>query len=90
METRSTDAKGRISLPKSFASATVIMEQVSDTEIRIRKAVVVPEDSYRFREEVATPLTDVDRDHFLALLDEPPAPTETLKRAARRHGHGRG
>jgi hypothetical protein len=90
MEKRSTDAKGRISLPKSFANATVIMEQVSDTEVRIRKAVVIPEDSFRFREEFATPLTDADRDHFLALLDQPPSPTETLKQAARRHGHGRG
>jgi hypothetical protein len=32
VETRSTDAKGRISLPKAFANATVILEQVSDTE----------------------------------------------------------
>ncbi len=90
MDTRSTDAKGRISLPKAFANATVILEQISDTEIRIRKAVVIPEDEMRFYEESATPLSDRDRDRFLDLLDHPPAANAALKRAARkrtaRHG----
>jgi hypothetical protein len=85
MEIRSTDAKGRIGLPKGFANATVILEQVSDTEIRIRKAVVIPEDEVRFREESAPPLTDRDRDRFLNLLDNPPPPNPALKRAARKH-----
>ena len=62
METRSTDAKGRICLPKAFANATVIIEQVSDTEVRIRKAVVIPEDDISFYEETAPPLSDRDRD----------------------------
>jgi hypothetical protein len=31
METRSTDAKGRLSLPKAFANATVIIDQLSET-----------------------------------------------------------
>jgi hypothetical protein len=90
METRSTDAKGRVSLPKGFANATVIVEQVSETEVRIRKAVVIPEDEVRFYEETAAPLSDRDRDRFLELLDNPPAPNQALKRAARkratRHG----
>ena len=38
VETRSTDAKGRISLPKAFANATVIIEQVNENELRIRRA----------------------------------------------------
>ena len=90
MDTRSTDAKGRISLPKAFANATVIVEQVSDTEIRIRKAVVIPEDEVRFYEETSAPLSDRDRDRFLDLLDPPPAANEALKRAARKHAarHG--
>ncbi len=85
METRSTDAKGRISLPKAFANATVIIEQVSDTEVRIRKAVVIPEDEVRFYEETATPLSDRDRDRFLDLLDNPPEANAALKRAATKH-----
>ena len=90
METRSTDAKGRVSLPKAFANATVIIEQVSDTEVRIRKAVVVPQDEIRFYEEASAPLSDADRDRFLALLENPPAPNTALKRAAQKHAERRG
>jgi hypothetical protein len=90
METRSTDAKGRICLPKAFANATVIIDQLSETELRIRKAVVVPQDEVRFDEETAAPLTDRDRDRFIKLLDHPPRANAALRRAAernpRRHG----
>lgn len=90
VETRSTDAKGRICLPKAFANATVIIDQLSDTELRIRKAVVIPEDEIRFEEETAAPLSDRDRDRFLELLDDPPKANAALRRAAarrsRRHG----
>jgi Protein of unknown function (DUF1778) len=89
-QTRSTDAKGRICLPKAFANATVIIDQLSDTELRIRKAVVVPADEIRFAEERAVPLSDRDRDRFLNLLDHPPKANAALRRAAaRRSGrHG--
>jgi hypothetical protein len=90
METRSTDAKGRICLPKAFANATVIIDQVSDTEPRIRKAVVIPQNEIRFEEETAVPLSDRDRDRFIKLLDHPPKANAALRRAAarnpRRHG----
>jgi hypothetical protein len=89
-ETRSTDAKGRVCLPKAFANATVIIDQLSETELRIRKAVVVPQDEVRFDEETAAPLTDRDRDRFIKLLDHPPRANAALRRAAarnpRRHG----
>jgi len=85
METRSTDSKGRICLPKAFANATVIIDQVSDTEVRIRKAVVIPEDEVRFSEEAAAPLSDRDRDRFLDLLDNPPAANSALSRAMGKH-----
>ncbi len=83
-ETRTTDAKGRVSLPKGFANSTVIVEQVSDSEVRIRKAVVIPEDEVRFYEQTATPLSDRDRDAFLSLLDSPHVPNESLRAAAAR------
>jgi hypothetical protein len=90
METRSTDAKGRICLPKAFANATVIIDQLSETELRIRKAVILPADEIRFAEETATPLSDRDRDRFLELLDKPPKANPALHRAAarnpKRHG----
>jgi len=78
--TRNTDAKGRVSLPKAFANSTVIIEQVSGTELRIRKARVVPEDEARFAEENRRPLSDRDRDLFLKLLDQPPSPPSALRR----------
>ncbi len=89
-EIRTTDKKGRLCLPRAFANATVIVEQISDTEVRIRKAQVIPEDEVRFLEETVAPLSDRDRDAFLALLDNPPPPNEALLRAAakykKRHG----
>jgi hypothetical protein len=87
--TRTTDRKARVCLPPSFADSTVIIEQVSDTELRIRKARVIPEDELRFAEESGRPLSDRDRDRFLALLDNPPPANEALKKAASKHqGNG--
>jgi hypothetical protein len=88
-ENRTADSKGRVTLPRGFANAHVIIEQVSDTEVRIRKAVIIPQDELSFYEESAAPLSDRDRDRFLALLDNPPKPNAALKKAARtlkRHG----
>jgi hypothetical protein len=89
--TRNTDKKGRVSLPKAFADCTVIIEQVSETEVRIRKAQVIPQDEVRFYEESIGPLSDRDRDAFLALLAKPPPANAALKRAAARYKkrHGR-
>ncbi|RLS83012.1 MAG: DUF1778 domain-containing protein [Planctomycetota bacterium] len=84
-ETRTTDAKGRLVLPKGFANVTVIVEQVSDCEIRVRRAKVVAEDDLPFAEETAVPLSDRDRDRFLELLANPQAPPPALKAAAARH-----
>ena len=89
-EIRTTDAKARLVLPKAFANATVIIEQVSETELRVRRAQVIAEDELPFAEEMASPLSDRDRDDFLALLANPPAPTAALKKAAARHKARRG
>jgi hypothetical protein len=81
-EFRETDGKGRITLPRGFANSTVIVEIVSDVELVIRKAKVVPlganEDLPPF--STLKPLSDRDRDAFLATLDNPPPPNEALKR----------
>jgi len=89
-ETRTTDAKARLVLPKAFANATVIIEQVSDTELRVRRAKVIAEDELIFAEELAAPLSNRDRDHFLSLIENPPAPRPALKKAASRHKSRRG
>ncbi len=85
MQVRTIDSKARLILPKSFANATVIVDEISETEIRVRRAQVVAEDALRFPEERATPLSDRDRDVFVKLLAKPPAPNAALKRAAKRH-----
>jgi uncharacterized protein (DUF1778 family) len=90
MEMRSTDANGRITLPKGFANATVIIEGLSETELRIRKAVVISEDEVHFAEETAVPLSDRDRKRFLHLLDNPPKPNAALRRAAACHSERHG
>jgi hypothetical protein len=40
--TRSTDKKGRVTLPKGFEDHLVIIEKVNENEIRIRKASAIP------------------------------------------------
>ncbi len=85
--TRTTDRKARVRLPESFANATILIEQVSDTELRIRKAQVIPEDEIRFAEESAILLSDRDRDLILSLLDNPPPPNEALKKLLAKHAH---
>lgn len=85
--THTTDEKARITLPKTFANSTLLVEQISDTELRIRKARVIPEDDLPFVEEAMAPLSDRDRDVFLALLDNPPPPNDALRRLlASEHG----
>jgi hypothetical protein len=79
LETRSTDAKGRLSLPKTFANATVIIEQVNENELRIRKARVIPEDEIPFSEEALIVLSDRERERFLRALEHPPKPNAALR-----------
>jgi uncharacterized protein (DUF1778 family) len=81
--TRFTDPKGRVSLPKTFANSTVIIEQLSDMELRIRKARIIAEDEIVFAEENRQALSDRDRDRFLALLDHPPSPSPALRKLLR-------
>jgi hypothetical protein len=90
---RFTDKKARLILPARFASSAVLIEEVSETELRIRKAVILPEDEVPFLEENRPPLANEDRDFLLGLLAHPPKANAALKRAAkeykgyrRRHG----
>jgi hypothetical protein len=84
-ETRTTDAKARLVLPTSFANATVIVEQLSEIEVRVRRITGPAGQKLPLAEESATPLSNRDRDRFLKLLAHPPSPNRALKRAANRH-----
>jgi hypothetical protein len=81
---RIADSKGRVILP-GFANATVIVEAVSDTEYRIRKARVIPEDELRFPEdEMPIQLTEREGKMVLDMMENPPKPNSALRRAAKR------
>jgi hypothetical protein len=78
---RFTDKKARLILPARFANSAVLVEELSETELRIRKAVILPEDEVRFTEEQRTLLSDEDRDFVLSLLSAPPKANADLKKA---------
>jgi hypothetical protein len=80
-ETRTTDKKARVTLPRGFANATVIVEQVSDTEVRIRKAVVIPVDEVRLAEAIRPTLIERNREPLVERIEDTPEPTEGLRRA---------
>jgi hypothetical protein len=80
IETRTTDSKGRVLLPISFASSTVVVEQVGDTEVRSRLARIIPVDEIRFVEEAPKVLSDEERNWFIQLLETPPPANEALRK----------
>jgi hypothetical protein len=87
---RFTDNKARVILPARFASSAVLVEELSETELVIRKAVILPEDEATYAEEHRSPLSDADRDFVLALLAAPPKGNAELKKAAKEQRHRRG
>lgn len=74
-EIRVTDSKARLTLPRSFANSTVLLEIHGDNEIVIRKAKVVALTD----EPTTLALSKVDWDRFVELLDNPPEPNDALK-----------
>jgi len=83
-ELRETDSKGRMTLPRGFANATLLVDIVSDVELRIRKAKVVPMEatyeSIHFTDEAAIELSAEAYDQLLAALDSPQLPSDALKK----------
>ena len=74
------DSDARVELPASFAGATVLIEEVSETELRIRKT-----DPAVFAEEERKPMAARDWEIFQAMLENPPPPNEALLAAARKY-----
>jgi hypothetical protein len=50
---RRSDSKGRVILPTDFAQSTLLIERLSDSELRIRKGTTVPQRKYSFKTLVA-------------------------------------
>ena len=80
VETQIVDVTARVVLPPRFAEARVVLEEISETEVRIRKAGESGEAQPEFPEERITMLSDRDRDLFLELLTNPPPPNEALRK----------
>ena len=82
---RTADSKGRVVLP-GFANATVIVEALSDTEYRIRKARVIAEDELRSPEdEMPIVLSEREGHQILDMIENPPKPNSALRRAFKRY-----
>ncbi len=81
---RTADSKGRVVLP-GFANATLIIEKVDDTEYRVRRAKVIPENELRFHEEdFPVQLSARDAAAVVNTHTNPPPPNKTARRAAKR------
>ena len=52
-----------------------------EVEVEIRALATASEGMEKFPEESATVLSDRDRDRFLELLENPPPPTDALRKA---------
>jgi len=81
---RTADSKGRVALP-GFANATLIIERIDDTEYRVRKAKVIPENELHFlEEEFPLELSERDAAAVSWALENPPTPNKAARRAAKR------
>jgi hypothetical protein len=81
---RTADSKGRVALP-GFANATLLIEKVDETEYRVRKAQVIPENEMHFHEEdFPIRLSARDAAAFVAALRNPPEPNQAMRRAWKR------
>ena len=79
-ETRTADAKGRVLLSNKLANATLLVEQMSDTEYRVRLAKTIPVDEIQFTEEFPKVLSDEEREWFIQLLENPPPMNDALRK----------
>lgn len=77
-EIRVTDNKARLTLPRSFANSTLLLEVRGDNEIVIRRAKVVPLGDAQDEPERIT-LSARDWDAFVAAMDDPPEPNAALR-----------
>jgi hypothetical protein len=78
------DSKGRVRLP-GFANATVILEEISADEYRVRKAQTLAADQPHFsEEEMPVTLSERDAKRLVKTLATPPRPNAAARRAAKR------
>ena len=89
-EVQIADSHARITLPVEFAEATVVLEVLSPSEIRIRKVDESSDELSEAPENRVRTLSDRDRDRFLELVESQPTANAALREAMskRREGDG--
>jgi len=80
-ETQTADSKARVTLPLVFAKATVVVEVVSASEVRIRKIGDPMAIDAGLPENDTAVLSARDRDRFIELIASPPSPNAALRKA---------
>lgn len=81
---RTADGKGRVALP-GFANAMLIIEKIDETEYRVRRAKVIAEKDLHFHEEdLPLKLSERDAARVVEATENPPAPNQAARRAAKR------
>jgi hypothetical protein len=73
--TKTADSKGRITFGKRFANRHVIIEEISDTEVKVSLARLVPEREmwlWQNSEARDTVLSAIDRLKKREIAEEPP------------------
>lgn len=79
-----TTSNPQVSLPQDFANSRLIVQQLSDEEVRIRKVapdtVITESDDCHFADEQPIVLSARDAEIFLEALANPPPPNEALRR----------
>jgi uncharacterized protein (DUF1778 family) len=81
-EIRVTDSKARLTLPRAFANATLLLEVRGDNEIVIRKAKVIPLGDSESQPERIT-LSEKGWAAFVEAIENPPKPNAELKKLFR-------
>jgi hypothetical protein len=73
-EPKNTDSRGRVTLGKAFADRTVLVQHVSETEVRIILARVIPENEmwlWKNPEALASVLQGIEDARAGNLVDGP-------------------
>jgi len=87
--THTTDSQARLALPSSFVNTRVEVEQISETEVRVRRLSAHEPAGFPFPAESAAALSELDRELFLQLLSNSSALDRALQEAAARRAPSR-
>lgn len=82
---QTADALARVTLPAEFAETRVVVEMLSASEVRIRKADERDDELAALPENCVTTLSDRDRDRFLELVESRHAGHVALRKAMSKH-----